>query len=174
MKRSRTAVCDWMLQLAAFLAVLFVLSAAHGAATPEAERMVIEEALRAGVSPSIALAVARVEAGRFGRHRWTAQSDIRSGIAKLRDLIERFPGRLDLALANYGRGREAVPNRHFAGAVRAWARRFDAEARAAAKALKAPPVARATRLDDFDAAITLRARRARRTLDDFPIRPRKG
>jgi hypothetical protein len=170
MKRDNTVLFDWALQAAALMAVLFVFHAgvARGAMPADRERDVIAEALHAGVSPSLALAVATVDAG---SNRWRTRAGIRSAIARLRDATTRYPARLDRAMAQYG-GR--ADGTGFAAAVRIWARRFDADARATARALAARPSRHRPRLDDFDDTIALRARRAGRTLDDFPYRARKG
>ncbi len=161
-----TVLFDWALQAAALMAVFFVFHAAvaHGAMPADRERHVIAEALHAGVSPSLALAVATVDAG---SNRWRTRAGIRSAIARLRDATARYPARLDRAMAQYG-GR--ADGTGFAAAVRIWARRFDADARA----LAVRPSRHRPRLDDFDNTIALRARRAGRTLDDFPYRARKG
>lgn len=170
MMRDSTFLFDWALQVAALVAVLFVFHAgvARSAMPADRERNVIAEALHAGVSPSLALAVANVESG---SNRWATRIGIRAAIAALRDAIARYPERLDRAMAHYS-GR-AVGAR-FAAAVRIWARRFDADARATAQALAAQPFRREPRLDDFDGAIALRARRAGRALDDFPYLARRG
>ena len=163
MKCNKTAVFDAVLQLAALLAVLFVLhaSVAYGAESTDTERAVIAESLRAGLSPSLALAVAAVEP-----RPWTTRTRIRSEVRALQAAVVLYPGRLDRALAHYA----GPADRGYAAAVRVWKGRFDAEARAAARALRAHrPV-----LDDFDGAIAWRARAAGRRLDDFPLVPRKG
>jgi hypothetical protein len=132
------------------------------------ERTVIAEALHAGVSPSLALAVATVEAG---SNRWTTRASVRSAVAALRDAIARYPARLDRAMAHYGHRADGA---RFAAAVRIWSLRFDADARATAQALAAQPFGNEPRLDDFDGTIALRARRAGRAMDDFPYLARKG
>jgi hypothetical protein len=161
---SRSLIFDWTLQLAAVLGVIFVLGAgvARGAALPEADRIVIEDALRAGVSPSLALAVTRL-----GNRR-----EIRADIEHLAKLTAQYPGRVDFALARYRFGSIAIDAeaRRYIAAVRAHERRFDEDARRAARALRKPMIRRAA-LDDFDATIAARLRLARRTLDDFPLRP---
>ena len=169
MMRDGTILFDWALQVAALMAVLFVFHAgvARGAMPADKERNVIAEALQAGVSPSLALAVAEVDAG---SNRWATRRGIRAATAALRDAIARYPSRLDRAMAHYG-GR--ADGTRFAAAVRIWARRFDADARATAQALAAP-FGNEPRLDDFDGAIDVRARRAGRALDDFPYLARNG
>ncbi len=161
---SRALIFDWTLQLAAVLAVLFVLGAgtARGAALPEADRIVIEDALRAGVSPSLALAVARLD-GRRG---------IQTDVERLAKLTVRYPSRIEFALARYRFGSIALDaeTRRYIAAVQTRKRRFDKDARLAARALRNPAVRRAA-LDDFDSTIAGRLRLARRTLDDFPLRP---
>ena len=170
MMRDGTFLFDWALQVAALVAVLFVFHAgvARGAMPADKERSVIAEALRAGVSPSLALAVANVESG---SNRWTTRMGMRAAIAVLRDAIARYPARMDRAIAHYG-GR--ADGARFAAAVRVLPRRFDADARATAQALVAQRIGHKPRLDDFDGAIALRARRAGRALDDFPYLARKG
>ncbi|MDD9907260.1 MAG: hypothetical protein OXT06_27090 [Rhodospirillaceae bacterium] len=157
MRRNGTIVIDWALQLAAFLAVLFVLHAgvAHGAMP--AERAIIAESLRAGLSPSLALAVAAV---RPRSPQWRSPAKIRAEIQALRQAVVRFPKQLDRALRHYG------GDDRFVAAVRGWQHRFDAEARATAQAIAA--TADRPHLDDFaDSGLAVRARRAGRLLDDF-------
>ncbi len=175
MTRSTTMFCDWTLQCAAIVAVLFVLIAgtAHGAVPVEQERIIIEEALRAKISPSLVLAVATVEQAR-GRHRiWSMRGRVRREVAHLRTLMDQSSNRMDIALARYGRNLEGLEARRYISTVRAWTRRFDADARKAARSINASPVFRKVILDDFDDGIARRVLRARGTLDDFPIRPRR-
>ncbi len=170
MKCRGTQVFDWMLQLAALVAVLFVLNAgvARGALPSDMERHVIAETFRAGISPSLALAVAAVEPDPA---RWTTRNGIVAAIAALRDSVTRYPNRLDRALANYD---GSTDGRRYATAVRGWMRRFDADARAAAQALAALFAVKRPALDDFDDRIGSRARHAGRRLDDFPFARQKG
>lgn len=168
MTRDRTHLFDWLLQAAAIMAVIFVFHAgtAQGADSTVSERDVIAEALRAGISPSLALAVAQSDAD-----RWRTRTGVRAAVASLQDALAWHPARLDRALARYS-GR--ADGARFAAAIRVLARQFDADARAAAQDLAARPVPRRSIFDDFDSTIAQRARRAGRTLDDFPNLPRRG
>ena len=170
MTRDRTHLFDWLLQAAALMAVIFVFHAgtAQSADSAASERDVIAEALRAGISPSLALAVAQVDPG---LERWRTKAGVRSAVASLRDALAWYPARLDRALARYG---DRADGTRFAAAVRVWVRRFEADARAAAQDLAARPVTRRSTFDDFDSTIAQRARRAGRTLDDFPNLSRRG
>ena len=157
MRRNGTIVIDWALQLAAFLAVLFVLHAGAARGAIPAERAIIAESLRAGLSPSLALAVAVVQ---LQSPQWRTPAKIRAAVHALRQAVTRFPARLDRALRYYG------GDDRFVAAVRVWQRRFDVKARATAQAIGAS-VGR-PHLDDFaDSGLAVRARRAGRLLDDF-------
>lgn len=168
MTRNRTVLFDWLLQAAALMAVIFVFHAgtAQGADRGVSERDVIAEALRAGISPSLALAVAQSDAD-----RWRTRTGVRTAVASLRDALARHPARLDRALAHY-RGR--ADGARFAASVRVLTRHFEADARAAARTLAVRPAAGRAKFDDFDGTIAQRARRAGRTLDDFPSASRRG
>lgn len=164
MRRNGTVVIDWALQLAAFMAVLFVFHAGVARGATPAERTIIAESLQAGLSPSLALAVAAVEAR---DRRWKTLAGVRTAVYRLRQAVARYPDRLDRALHQYG------GDDRFVATVRIWQRRFDADARATAQALTLR--SDRPRLDDFgDSTLALRARRAGRTLDDFPIAPGRG
>ncbi|NKB60283.1 MAG: hypothetical protein GKS00_28585 [Alphaproteobacteria bacterium] len=170
MTREPIAIVDSILQVAAIAAVIFVLNAgiARGAMLPEREHAIIEEALRADVSPSLALAVATVADTRHTRR------GIRADIEALGVLLKRYPERRDLALLHHREksGFRGLAPRRYVAEVQAWVRHFDADARAAIQALRSPPRAARPTLDDFDGTMASRVRRARRTLDDFPLRRR--
>ena len=95
------------------------------------KKMVVEEAIQAGVSPSLALAVAKVESDFQSRalsqkgargvmqimpataigeydirpeELWNARLNIQIGVDFLRNLIDRYNGRWDLALSHYNGG----------------------------------------------------------------------
>ena len=164
MRRDGTVVIDSALQLAAFMAVLFVFHAGVARSATPTERTIIAESLRAGLSPSLALAVATVDAR---DPRWGTPQGVRTAVDRLHRAVTRFPARLDRALRQYG------GDDRFVAAVRIWQKRFDADARATAQTLTIG--SDRPRLDDFgDSALALRARRAGRALDDFPIVPGRG
>ena len=116
--------------VAAVTAALTALGA-EAATRAEIERLVVAEAQRTTVPPSLALAVARVEsnfqdqalssAGARGVMQimpktardlygvnadrlWNARLNVRIGIDYLASLIERYNGRWDLALSHYNGG----------------------------------------------------------------------
>jgi len=95
------------------------------------EQMVVDEAVRTGIPPSIALAVAKVESNfqpravssagargvmqimpKTGRDLygvepdalWDPQTNVRIGVHYLRSLFEQYGGRWDLALSHYNGG----------------------------------------------------------------------
>lgn len=95
------------------------------------QRLVIKEARRLGLSPALALAVAHVESdfdpraksnkgargvmqimpatarGEYGIHPkrlWDPRLNVRMGLHFLAGLIERYQGRVDLALSHYNGG----------------------------------------------------------------------
>jgi len=125
----------------ALLAALLAWPVQPAAAQDQAQiqRMVVEEAERAGLSPSLALAVARVEsnfqpnakswAGARGVMQimpatakgvynvpadelWNPRLNIQLGVDFLKSLIERYDGRWDIALSHYNGGSAvgAAPN----------------------------------------------------------------
>lgn len=173
MSDSGTAIFDRILQLAALLAVMFVLHAGFARAEmlPETEHAAIAEALAAGLSPSLVLAVA---AERRERGEAVTRACIRHDVATLKSAFAQYPGHLDLALARYAEGRGIVSTDRYVAAVRSRIRRLDADARSAARTIAAPMIAQRATLDDFDAAIGSKVRRAARRLDDFPLAPRRG
>ena len=104
---------------------------APSAPRTEVKRIVVEEALRAALAPSLALAVAKVESdfspralsakgargvmqimprtardlfGVDADALWDARRNVRLGIDYLSNLIERYGGRWDLALSHYNGG----------------------------------------------------------------------
>lgn len=164
MKLHGTILIDWALQLAALIAVLFVLHAGVAYGALPAERTIIAESLRAGLSPSVALAVAAAETS---SPLWRNPEGIRYAVTRLRDAIDRHPGRLGTALRAYG------GDARFVEAVQVLRKRYDAAARTAARSLAVP--SRNAQLDDFgDGGLILRARRAGRALDDFPLAAGRG
>ena len=105
--------------------------AARGPVRADVQQLVVDEAVRAGLPASLALAVAKVEsnfnpkalssAGARGVMQimpktgkdlynadadelWDAQLNIRLGIDFLKSLIKRYDGRWDLALSHYNGG----------------------------------------------------------------------
>lgn len=173
MKDSGMAVFDWMLQLAAFLAVMFVLHAslAHADMRPETQRAAIEEALIAGVSPSLVLAVT---ASCDDRGKSVTRSSIRRDVSDLQSALARSSGRLDLALSRFAAIRGIVASGRYAEDIQKRMRDLDANARVAARKIGAPVAARRHALDDFDTSLGAKLRRASRRLDDFPPTPRRS
>lgn len=167
-------VYDRTLQIAALFAVLFVLftGLANAAMAPTTERAIIEAAFQSGVSPSLALAVATVEAGRRGQ--WSATPRIRTEIRNLRDLLARYPDNPNRALMRFSKIRDPELARRYVGMVRDWTTRFETDARQAARALATPSKPRSVALDDFDGSIAGKIRRVRDRLDDFPVLRRRS
>ncbi len=111
---------------------MIVMAAAGEAATrPQVKRIVVEESLRAGFPPSLAMAVAKAEsdfndaaessAGARGVMQimpktardlygvdpdelWDARLNVQLGIDFLESLIRRYKGRWDIALSHYNGG----------------------------------------------------------------------
>ena len=106
-------------------------AAARTAPRADVERMIVEEAARQGLPPSLALAVAKVESNFKSRAEssagargvmqimpktardlygvpandlWDAQLNIQLGIDYLKSLIKQYGGRWDLALSHYNGG----------------------------------------------------------------------
>ncbi|MBT3305346.1 MAG: lytic transglycosylase domain-containing protein [Alphaproteobacteria bacterium] len=136
---TKTHANDRSVILAIFFAVVLAMTlgfmsfshAARGPVRADVQQMVVDEAVRAGLPASLALAVAKVEsnfnpkalssAGARGvmqimpktgkdlynaspNQLWDAQLNIRWGIDYLKSLIKRYEGRWDFALSHYNGG----------------------------------------------------------------------
>ncbi|MBL6928909.1 MAG: lytic transglycosylase domain-containing protein [Rhodospirillales bacterium] len=136
---TKTHAIDRSVMLAIFFAVVLAMTlgfmsfghAARGNPRADVQQMVVDEAVRAGLPASLALAVAKVEsnfnpkalssAGARGVMQimpktgkdlynaqaddlWDAQLNIRLGIDYLKSLIKRYEGRWDFALSHYNGG----------------------------------------------------------------------
>ena len=131
------------LHLLAIVALVGVTSVAEAATRADVRRIVVEEALRAGFPPSLAMAVAEVESGfrddllgeAGGRgvmqilprtaevlygvdpdELWEPRLNVRIGIEYLRSLIRRHDGDWEMALARFGTDPHVDPSASVAGA----------------------------------------------------------
>jgi soluble lytic murein transglycosylase-like protein len=114
-----------------FCGLILLGAAAEAATRPEVKRIVVEESLRAGFPPSLAMAVAKAEsdfddaarssAGARGVMQimpktardlygvapdelWDARLNVQLGIDYLESLIRRYKGRWNIALSHYNGG----------------------------------------------------------------------
>ena len=170
--RAPTLVC-------LLLTTLAVLTGAHqsqAAGRSEAERLVVEESLRAGFPPSLALAVAEAQSDLAGRRLNPARA--RADIARLKGLIEQHGGRWDLALARYhsGTGQDGEARQALTGSSRAFVetvlrlqRRYRQDAKAWASALKGTATDWPSLRPDYDRVLRLAAL-ARAGSDPRPAR----
>ncbi len=160
-----------MTRLGTPLACLLIAAAVAGARQPEAatraevRRIVVEESLRAGFPPSLAMAVAEAGSG-FRDHAlgpagargvmqitlktardlygarpdalWDARENARMGIDYLERLIRRYQGRWDLALSHYNsaQGRAKPATRAYVDRVLRLQKYYRREAKAWAAELK--------------------------------------
>ncbi len=158
-------------RLGTLLAGLLIAAAVTGARQAEAatraevRRIVVEESLRAGFPPSLAMAVAEAESG-FRDHAlgpagargvmqitpktardlygarpdalWDARRNARMGIDYLKRLIRRYQGRWDLALSHYNsaQGRAKSATRAYVDKVLRLQKYYRREAKAWAAELK--------------------------------------
>ena len=131
------------LHLLAVVALVGVASIAEAATRSDVKRIVVEESLRAGFPPSLAMAVAEVESdfrddllGKAGARGvmqilpstaealygvdpdelWEARLNVRIGIDYLQSLIRRHGGNWELALSRFGADPRVEPSEPAAGA----------------------------------------------------------
>lgn len=127
MTRIRNLICCCLV----FLSMTAVATVAEAATRAQVKRIVVEESLRAGFPPSLAMAVAKAEsnfddaaessAGARGVMQimpktardlygveadelWDARLNVQLGIDFLESLIRRYKGRWDIALSHYNGG----------------------------------------------------------------------
>ena len=126
------SIARFFLCAAAFAAAVMVAgTAAEAANRDQVQRIVVEEALKTSIPPSLALAVARIESnfkpralssagargvmqimpktgrdlyGVTANQLWKPRLNVKLGIDYLESLVKRYEGRWDLALSHYNGG----------------------------------------------------------------------